>query len=132
MTSEERVKMLSQAAADSKRTAAEKEQASELLERIEGYLVVAAQLQNMRQTAAEISKNLTDVTTTMPDIVGAYSYANDAVYSILYRISTLYQNIANYYASVGGDDAALVESGDWNDVIIFTNHDNIIPEVSGK
>lgn len=63
----------------------------------------------------------------MPDIVGAYSYANDALYGLLYRISTLYQNIANYYASVGGDGSAWMNSGDWQDVILFANHDSIIP-----
>lgn len=124
-TSEERVKLLSQAAADAKRTKAEKEQASALLEQIGDYLAVVNQLQETRQTAEELSGALASVTATMPDLVGAYSYANDTLYAILYRISTLYQNIANYYSSVGGGDSAFVESGNWQDVIIFTSQDII-------
>lgn len=127
MTSEERVKLLSQAAADAKRTAEEKDQASDLLGRIENYLVVVNHLQETQQTAAGINDALTNITATMPDLVGAYSYANDTLYAILYRISTLYQNIANYYASVGGGGTDWVGSVDWHDVIIFTNHDSILP-----
>lgn len=127
ITAEERVKLLSQAAADAKHTKEEKDQASELLGRLENYLVVANRLQETQQIAADLNTTLTTVTSTMPDLVGAYSYANDTLYAILYRISTLYQNIANYYASIGGDGSALAESVDWHDVIIFTNHDSIIP-----
>ena len=132
MTSEERVKLLSQAAADAKRTGEEKDQASGLREQIEKYLVITSHLQETRQTAEELNSALTTITATMPDLVGAYSYANDTLYAILYRISTLYQNIANYYASVGNGGSDLVESGDWHDVIIFTSHDILIAEESGK
>ena len=48
------------------------------------------------------------VSVPIPDLVGAYGYANDTLYGILYRVSTLYQNIANYYASLGG----VVDNGD--------------------
>ena len=127
MASEERMKLLTQAATDSKRTKAEQEQATRLQGRIGDYQIVAAHLEETRQISAELNSALATVNGTMPDLVGAYSYANDTLYAILYRISTLYQNIANYYASVGGGGTALAETVDWHDVIIFTNHDSLIP-----
>ena len=131
-TTQERVNLLSQAAADAKRTQEEKAQASALLKQIENYQLVANHLQTTQQTAADLSSALKNVTATMPDLVGAYSYANDTLYAILYRISTLYQNIANYYASVGGGDSDWMEAGEWQDVIIFANHDIRLPEITGK
>ena len=122
MTSEARAKLLSQAAADAKRTEAERAQAAELLSQIEKYLVVVSQLQKNQEAAAGLNETLKGLTSTMSDLTGAYAYANDNLYSVLYRISTLYQNIANFYASMGGDGAGLVGYGAWNDVIIFTNH----------
>lgn len=130
-TSEKRVQLLSQAAADSQRTAEEKAQATELREQIENYLVVVNHLQETQLTAQELNSALTNVTATMPDLVGAYSYANDTLYAILYRISTLYQNIASYYASVGDGDGGgddFLETVEWRDVIIFANHDIVLPE----
>ena len=133
ITSEERVKLLAQAAGDWKNSKAEKDQASSLQERIEGYLAVVSDLENSRKTTEELRGILETLNATMPDIADAYAYANDALYSLLYRITTLYQNIANYYASSGGDDAAWLESGDWCDVIIFTNHENaVIPQADGQ
>ena len=123
MTSEARVQMLTQAVSDSKGTQAEKDQASELLERMENYLILA----NHLQTVTEISNAVNSVAGTMPDLVGAYGYANDTLYAIIYKVSTLYQNIANYYASVGSGSTAVMGTGDWSHVMIFTNHENIIP-----
>jgi len=59
--------------------------------------------------------------------VNAYAYANDQLYALLYRISTLYQDLANYYyANHGGGDAYdFAEFGDWYDVIVFSNYEGI-------
>ena len=108
MTTENRLKMLNQAAADAKRTEEEKAAASTLQARIEDYQVVISQLEKDQQTAAELNTALKTVASPIPDLVGAYGYANDTLYGILYRVSTLYQNIANYYASLGG----VVDNGD--------------------
>ena len=124
MTSEKRLELLSQAAADTKHTEEEKAQADKLQEQIGAYLVVANQLQSTQEAATAVSTALNDLSSTMPDLVGAYAYANDTLYAILYKVSTLYQNIANYYAAVG-NGGGWVASGVWNDVIIFTNHDII-------
>ena len=126
MTSDARRKLLAQAAADPDLTEAETAQASALMEQLDNYLLVADQLQKTQQSAAEIRDALKTVTATMPDLVGAYSYGNDSLYGILYRISTLYQNIANFYASQGGGSDWL-GSGEWQDVIIFTNHESLLP-----
>ena len=88
--------------------------------------MVVNQLQVVEQTAEEVSTALDGMATTMPDLVGAYAYANDTLYAILYRVSTLYQNIANYYASIDGG-TGWTGYGALQDVIIFTNHENIIP-----
>ena len=127
MTSEARVQLLTKAVSDSKIAKADKEQASELLELIQNYLVIANHLTASQQAAGEISNAVSSIAGTMPDLVGAYGYANDTLYSLIYRVSTLYQNIANYYASIGGGATALAGGGEWSDVIIFTNHENIIP-----
>ena len=126
MTSEERLNMLAKVSADSKRTAEEKEQAAKLQEQIGNYVVVAAYMENSQQAAAQLDSALSSINLLMPDLIGAYGYAGDSLYAIVYNISTLYQNIANFYSSRGGD-AAWVGSGDWSDVIIFSNHANIIP-----
>ena len=86
-----------------------------------------SQLQQNQEAMAYLNQTLKDVTSTMPDLTGAYAYANDALYSILYRVSTLYQNIANYYASLGGNGTESVPYGSASDVIIFTNHENLVP-----
>lgn len=126
MTSEVRVQMLSQIAADPARTEGEKQQANKLAGQITSYVSVISYLENQQLAVAEIGSALAGVNGTMKDLVGAYGYANDTLYGILYKISTLYQNIANYYASLGGG-ASWVGTGDWQDVIIFTNHENMIP-----
>ena len=125
-TSEERVQMLAQIAADSGRTDGEKEEATKLQELITNYVVVVNQLQVVERAVAEVSTALNGMAATMPDLVGAYSYANDTLYGIHYRVSTLYQNIANYYASIGGG-TGWTGYGALQDVIIFTNHENVIP-----
>ena len=127
MTSEARVQLLNKAVSDSKIAKADKEQASELLELIQNYLVIANHLTASQQAAGEISNAVSSIAGTMPDLVGAYGYANDTLYSLIYRVSTLYQNIANYYASIRGGATAPAGGGEWSDVIIFTNHENIIP-----
>ena len=43
----------------------------------------------------------------------------------MHKISTLYQTIATYYDTVRG--SALAGSADQNTVIIFTNHDSVLP-----
>ena len=96
---------------------------------IENYLTVAGQLEETEQAIAGIDESLTVITDSLPDLVGAYSYANDGLYSVLYKISTLYQNLANYYySSNGGDAFDYAAFGDWYDVIIFSN---VVQEVDG-
>lgn len=126
MTAEARRKLLTQAAADPDLSETETAQASALTERLDDCLLVTDQLQKTQQSAAEIRDALETISATMPDLVGAYSYGNDSLYGILYRISTLYQNIANFYSSQGGGSDWL-GSGEWQDVIIFTNHENLLP-----
>ena len=120
MTTENRLKMLNQAAADAKRTEEEKAAAATLQARIEDYRLVISQLEKDQQTAAELNTALKTVASPIPDLVGAYGYANDTLYGILYRVSTLYQNIANYYASLGG----VVDHGDGT---ILETQDGTIP-----
>lgn len=121
----DRVQLLTQAAASADRTAQEQAQAAGLLALITDYQTVLSQLQATAQTVADISSGLTEINAIMPDLVGGYAYASDHLYAILYDISTLYQNLANYYfsRSGGGDDFHTDEFADWYDVIIFTNHD---------
>ena len=123
----DRVQMLSEAAADAERTEEEKAQAAEQLGLIENYLAVVTELEETQQAVGEISEALTEMATVMPDLVGAYTYANDGLYSILYRLSTLYQNLSNYYYSYngGGDWYDYAEVGDWYDVIIFSNDEGL-------
>lgn len=124
LTTEGRVQMLTQAA--SKGTETEKEQAAKALELIQDYQVLANHLVATQQAATEISGAVTGMAGTMPDLVGAYGFANDTLYGLIYKISTLYQNIANYYASIGGGTAPAGTST-WSDVIIFTNHQHLVP-----
>ncbi len=133
-TSADRVQMLTEVAADAERTETEKARASEQLGLIENYLAVVGQLEETQQAVTEINQSLTQVTTNLPDLVGAYSYANDRLYAILYKLSTLYQNLANYYYAYngGGDISDFSEFDDWYDVIIFSNYEgNTIPETEG-
>ena len=125
MTAEERVQKLTDAASASKRTKAEKAEATELAELIQNYLVIANHIETTQLAATEIGNAVGSIAGTMPDLVGAYGYANDTLYGIIYKVSTLYQNLADYYATVGG--GAVAGTGDWSDVIIFTNHENIVP-----
>lgn len=125
-TSADRVQMLSEAAADAERTEEEKAQASRQMGLIENYLVVVGQMEETQQAVSEINDSLAGVTENLPELVDAYAYANDQLYSILYKISTLYQNLANYYhANNGGGDYDFAEFGDWYDVIVFSNYDGI-------
>ena len=124
LTTEARVQMLIQATSNG--TEAEKEQASRMLDLIQNYQVLANHLATTQQAATEISNGVASMAGTMPDLVGAYGYANDTLYGLLHKISTLYQNIANYYASIGGGTAP-AGTGDWSDVIIFTNHEHLVP-----
>jgi len=123
----DRVQMLSEAAADAKRTEAEKAQAAAQLGLIENYMAVVAELEETQLALGEIDEALTEITTTLPDLVNAYAYANDQLYALLYRMSTLYQDLANYYyANHGGGDAYdFAEFGDWYDVIVFSNYEGI-------
>ena len=80
---------------------------------------------------SDINTSLSEVTKLMPDLVSAYTYANDSLYALLVRISTLYQNLANYYfANNGGGDGYYdyTELGDWYDVIIFSNHEGVVAQ----
>ena len=121
-TTQERIQLLDQAAGDQAHTEEQKAQASRLAALLESYAAVADRLNADRQAAEQINEALQSVNGTLPDLVGAYSYANDTFYGLVYRISTLYQNIASYYGSIGGDgyDGGAV---DWRDAIIFTNRD---------
>lgn len=117
----DRVLLLSEIAADAERTEEEKNRASEQLKLIENYLVVAGRLEETQKIADEINTSLTPVMKNLPDLVSAYSYANDALYGLLYRITTLYQNLANYYYSYDGGDVDFTDFSDWYDVVIFSN-----------
>jgi len=122
----DRMQMLSEAAADPARSEEEKARILEQLELIEDYLLVAGELKETELAIGQINASLTEVTDILPDLVYAYSYENDHLYSVIYKIYTLYQNLANYYASIGDGgsyDYAVV--GDWYDVIVFTNHEGI-------
>jgi len=127
-TSAERVQMLSEAAADPARTEEEKVRASEQLELIENYLAVLEQLEETKQAVAGINNSMKEVTTPLPELVSAYSFANDRLYAILYKLSTLYQNLSNFYFANngGGGDYDFEEIGDWYDVIIFSNDEGLI------
>ena len=124
-TTADRVKLLSQAAASPNLTAEEKARAAGLKEQLEGYLVVFNHLQTSRQSAENVVLALQNISGMMPDLVGAYSFANDSLYANMHKISTLYQTIATYYDTVRG--SALAGSADQNTVIIFTNHDSVLP-----
>ena len=123
----DRMKLLSEAAADAERAEAERIRASEQLSLIENYLAIAGQLEKTQQTVNEISESLGVVTTNLPDLVNAYAYANDGLYALLHKTSTLYENLANYYYAHHGDggDFDYAELGDWHEVIIFSNYEQI-------
>lgn len=122
-----RVQLLSEVAADAERTEEEKQQASEQLTLLEKYQAVVKQLEQTSQVVAEVNESLTELTTSLPDLVGAYAYANDGLYAILYKISTLYQNLSNYYYATNGDGYDFAEVGDWYEVIIFSNDEGLVP-----
>lgn len=125
-TTEVRIQMLTKATSDSKATKEDQEQASVLLSLLQNYQIIANHLVTGQQAATEIGNAVGNVAGTMPDLVGAYGYANDTLYALIYKISTLYQNIANYYASIGGGTTN-AGTGGWSDVIIFTSHHNLVP-----
>lgn len=122
-TSADRMRMLSEAAAAPERTEEEKARASEQLALLENYLAVVSKLEETKRVAAEVDADLAEITENLPELVNAYAYANDSLYSLLYKLSTLYQNLANYYHAYngGGDAFEYTEIGDWYDVIVFTN-----------
>lgn len=134
IASADRLQMLSEIAASAERTEEEKAQASEQLSLIEDYLVVLSRLEETQQTVGEISESLTELATYFPDIVDAYAYSNDHLYSIVYKIYTLYQNLADYYyANNGGGNYDYAEVGDWYDVIVFSNCEWLAtPETGAK
>lgn len=127
-TSAERVRMLAEAAADAERAEEDKARASEQLELIENYLAVVEKLEETKQAVAGINNSMKEVTTPLPELVSAYSFANDRLYAILYKLSTLYQNLSNFYFANngGGDGYDFAEVGDWYDVIIFSNDEGLI------
>lgn len=123
VTTADRMQMLAEIADAAERTEEEKAQAFAQLDLIENYLVVVDQLEKTQKVAGEINDSLTLINDNLPELAGAYAYSNDQLYAIVYQISMLYQNLANYYhANFGiGGGYDFTQMGDWYDVIIFSN-----------
>lgn len=122
-TTADRLQMLAEIADAAERTEEEKAQASAQLGLIENYLVVVDQLEKTQKVVGEINDSLTLINDNLPELAGAYAYSNDQLYAIVYQISMLYQNLANYYHANFGNGSGydFTQMGDWYDVIIFSN-----------
>ncbi len=125
-TTSDRVRMLNEVKVDPERTLDEQNQASELLDLIEKYSLVAGHVEKTDITLKEIDETLELFEQYMPEITGAYDYMNDYLYAVLYRIFTLKENTLNYYASKNGGYAANFDDfvNGYN-VVVFSNHDLI-------
>ena len=85
------------------------------------YKALDEQLANAQAAVDAVETALTEINSFFPDVVGAYSATNDQLYAILYKVTTLYQNLVHYYNAYSGTDAGWAVYDGWCDVIVFSN-----------
>ncbi|MBE5768500.1 MAG: hypothetical protein E7333_02805 [Clostridiales bacterium] len=120
-TADEVQQLLAGVAEDAQRTDDEKSQAAMKLALIAEYKALEEQLANAQAAVDAVETALTEINSFFPDVVGAYSATNDQLYAILYKVTTLYQNLVHYYNAYNGTDAGWAVYDGWCDVIVFSN-----------
>ena len=120
-TADEVQQLLAGVAEDTQRTDDEKSQAAMKLALIVEYKALDEQLANAQAAVDAVETALTEINSFFPDVVGAYSATNDQLYAILYKVTTLYQNLVHYYNAYSGTDAGWAVYDGWCDVIVFSN-----------
>ncbi len=120
-TADEVQQLLAGVAEDTQRTDDEKSQAAMKLALIVEYKALDEQLANAQAAVDAVETALTEINSFFPDVVGAYSATNDQLYAILYKVTTLYQNLVHYYNAYNGTDAGWAVYDGWCDVIVFSN-----------